>query len=84
MLVAKGRIALSIDPETWFDRFRSPPGVTLADTPPAVLIASWARPGPPPADPVDGILVVADNPCLAIMPAAFSESLCGAKKPPAS
>ena len=31
MLAAKGRIGLSIDPETWFDRFRSPPGVTLAE-----------------------------------------------------
>ena len=56
MLAAKGRIALSIDPEIWFDRFRSAPGVTHAEMPPAVLIASCALPGSPPADPVDRIL----------------------------
>ena len=56
MLTAKGRIALSIDPEIWFDRFRSQPGVILAEMPPAVLIASCALPGSPPADPVDRIL----------------------------
>lgn len=56
MLAAKGRIALSIDPEIWFERFRAPPGVTLAEMPPAVLMASCALPGSPPADPVDRIL----------------------------
>lgn len=56
MLVAKGKIALSLDPAVWFERFLSLPGVTLAAMPPAVLIASCALPGAPPADPVDRIL----------------------------
>ena len=56
MLTAKGRLALSLAPEVWFDRFRSLPGIELADMPPAVLMASCALPGSPPADPVDRIL----------------------------
>lgn len=56
MLVAKGKIALSIDPEMWFGRFVALPGVTLAEMPPAVLFASCALPGAPLADPVDRIL----------------------------
>ena len=56
MLVAKARIALSLDPEGWFDRVLALPGVALAAMPPAVLIASCALPGAPPADPVDRIL----------------------------
>ena len=56
MLAAKGKIALSLDPEVWFDRFLGLPGLALAELPPAVLIASCALPGAPPADPVDRIL----------------------------
>ena len=56
MLAAKGRLAFSLDPEAWFHRLCSLPGVELADMPPAVLIASCALPGSPPADPVDRIL----------------------------
>ena len=56
MLVAKGKIALSISPVVWFERFCAPPGVTLAAMPPGVLIASCALPGAPPTDPVDRIL----------------------------
>ena len=56
MLVAKGKIALSLDPEVWFDRVLALPGVALAAMPPPVLIASCALPGEPPADPVDRIL----------------------------
>ena len=56
MLAAKGKIALSLDPEVWFDRFLGLPRLALADLPPAVLIASCALPGAPPADPVDRIL----------------------------
>ena len=56
MLAAKGKIALSIAPEVWFDRVLRLPGVTLAAMPPEVLIASCALPGAPPADPVDRIL----------------------------
>ena len=56
MLVAKGKIAISIAPEVWFERFCALPGVSLAKLPPEVLIASCALPGAPPADPVDRIL----------------------------
>ena len=56
MLVAKGKIALSLDPEVWFDRVLGLPGAALAAMPPPVLIASCALPGAPPADPVDRIL----------------------------
>ena len=43
-------------PGIWFDRLCGLPGVALAEMPPAVLIASCALPGAPPADPVDRIL----------------------------
>ena len=56
MLAAKERIALSLDPEVWFERFQALPGVRLAAMPPGVLIQSCALPGAPPADPVDRIL----------------------------
>ena len=56
ILAAKGKIALSIAPEVWFDRVLALPGVALAAMPPPVLIASCALPGAPPADPVDRIL----------------------------
>ena len=56
MLAAKGKIALSIAPEVWFDRVLTLPGIALTAMPPEVLIASCALPGAPPADPVDRIL----------------------------
>ena len=56
MLAAKGRMALSISPEVWFDRFCALPRVVLADMPPSVLMASCSLPGSPPADPADRIL----------------------------
>ena len=56
MLAANGKIALSLAPVVWFERFCALPGVTLAELPPEVLIASCALPGTPPADPVDRIL----------------------------
>ena len=57
MLVAKGKIALSMNSEAWFDPVLALPGVRLAELPHAVLIQSCALPGAPPADPVDRILV---------------------------
>ena len=57
MLVAKGKMALAISPDIWFERFCELPGVALAEMPPSVLIASANLPGAPPADPVDRILV---------------------------
>ena len=56
MLVAKGKVAVSISPVVWFERFCALPGVTLAAMPPEVLIASCDLPGALPADPVDRIL----------------------------
>ena len=56
ILAAKGRIALAMSPEIWFERLCGLPSVTLAEMPPAVLIASCALPGSPPADPADRIL----------------------------
>ena len=55
-LVAKGKMALSIRPDVWFHRFCELPGVSLAEMPPSVLVASASLPGAPPADPVDCIL----------------------------
>ena len=57
MLVAKGKMALAISPDIWFERFCELPGVALAEMPPSVLIASANLPGAVPADPVDRILV---------------------------
>ena len=56
LLVAKGRLALSLTVDVWFDRLCNLPGVELSELPPAVLIASCNLPASPPADPVDRIL----------------------------
>lgn len=56
-LVAKGKIALAMSPDVWFERFCDLPGVVLAEMPPSVLIASASLPGAPPADPADRIFL---------------------------
>ena len=56
MFAAKRRLALSLSPTIWFDRICATPGLSLAEMPPSVLIASCTLPGSPPADPVDRIL----------------------------
>lgn len=56
LLVARGRITLSMAPESWFRRLLSVPGVGLAGLPTETLIASSFLPGVPPRDPVDRIL----------------------------
>ena len=56
MLAAKGRLAFSVDPGIWFERFCALPGVASAEMPPSVLIASARLPGDPPDDPADRIL----------------------------
>lgn len=56
MLVAKGKIALTISPDIWFERFCEQPAVALAEISPSLLVASATLPGIPPEDPVDRIL----------------------------
>ena len=56
-LAAKGKIALAMSTEVWFERFCALPGVAPAGMPPSVLIASANLPGAPPADPADRILL---------------------------
>ena len=56
-LSAKKRILLTLRPEVWFRKLCGLPGVSLADLPPSVLIASTTLPGKPPTDPADRILL---------------------------
>ena len=56
LLVASGRLNLSLSPMRWFDAFREEPGFTLADLPPEVLIASSFLPDAPFRDPADRII----------------------------
>lgn len=39
-LVSKGRVALSMEPQSWFDLMLALPGIRLAPMPPRTLIAS--------------------------------------------
>jgi PIN domain nuclease of toxin-antitoxin system len=55
-LVARNRLQLSLDPETWFESLLRLPGVRLAPMPPVILIASAFLPGTPPRDPADRII----------------------------
>jgi PIN domain nuclease of toxin-antitoxin system len=57
LLVAKGRLALPIGPQAWFERLMQAPNVSLADLSPKVLIASSFLPGSPPKDPSDRIVI---------------------------
>ena len=57
MLVAKGKIALTLDPDHWFQRYCELPSVTLAAMPTSVLVSSTSLPGTPPRDPVDRIII---------------------------
>lgn len=55
MLVSRGRIALMLPPQAWFDALLEE-GVALAEMPPNILIASSQLPGPPLRDPADRII----------------------------
>ena len=57
MLVAKGKMSLTLTPDRWFEHFCELPGVTLATMSPSVLVASTTLPGQPPDDPADCILI---------------------------
>ena len=56
ILVAKGRLMLSLAHEAWFSALLALPGMRLAPMPPNVLIASASLPGTPPKDPADRII----------------------------
>lgn len=57
LLVARGRVALPIGAQAWFEQIIETPNVELADMPPAVLIAASFLPGLPPRDPSDRIVI---------------------------
>ena len=57
MLVARGKIALALDPDLWFQRFCELPSVALAAMPTSVLVSSTRLPGTPPPDPADRIII---------------------------
>ena len=56
-LIRKGRLALSMAPESWFDAVVMVPGVKLAPMSSRILISSAFLPGNPPADPADRIMI---------------------------
>ena len=57
MLAAKGRLALALDPQRWFERLCDLPTVAAAAMPTSVLVSSTTLPGRPPADPADRIII---------------------------
>jgi PIN domain nuclease of toxin-antitoxin system len=56
MLVSKGRLTISRDPQSWFSALLSQDQVELALMPPSVLVASSFLPERPNLDPADCIL----------------------------
>jgi len=57
LLVARGRLALPTDPDTWFEKLLEAPNTQLAEMSPKVLIASSYLPNAPVKDPADRILI---------------------------
>lgn len=57
LLVARGRLPLSMEPLAWFERLLDTPGVRLADVSPRILVGSSFLPGRPPNDPMDRIIL---------------------------
>jgi PIN domain nuclease of toxin-antitoxin system len=56
LLVARGRLTLTMSPERWWGEALERIGLDLAPMPPEMLIASTKLPGTPPADPADRIV----------------------------
>jgi len=56
MLVSKGRLTLTVLPESWFDSLIEMPGIRLAPLTPKILLTSSTLPGMPPTDPADRII----------------------------
>ena len=57
LLVSRRRLNLLMEPQRWFARLLSVPGMQLAELSPAILIASSFLPGTPPRDPADRIIL---------------------------
>ena len=57
MLVAKGRLGLSMDVEEWIERSLKLPELHLLDLTPKIAVLSTRLDGSPPADPADKILI---------------------------
>ena len=62
MLVAKGRLALTMPPLTWFQTALDL-GIELADMGPDILIGSSTLPGPELRDPADRIIAATSRIC---------------------
>jgi PIN domain nuclease of toxin-antitoxin system len=84
-LAARGRLSLSLEPRDWFQQVLDA-GLTLAEMPPDLLIASSFLPGPPLRDPADRIiaatarafryrLMTRDRPLLALGEAGHLEAI---------
>lgn len=56
-LVRKGRLALTMTPQQWFERVVDHPGVELVPLDYGMLIASCELPADPPGDPADRIVI---------------------------
>lgn len=57
MLIAKGRLTLSMDVADWIDASREPPGIRVADVTPEIAIDGSRLPGFAHGDPADRIIV---------------------------
>ena len=57
LLVARGRLPLSMEPLVWFERLLDIPGMRLANISPRILVGSSFLPGRPPNDPMDRIIL---------------------------
>ena len=57
ILAARGRLAFSIEPKSWFNRIIAQPWAMLCDIAPETLIESSFLPGQPPRDPADRIIL---------------------------
>ena len=56
LLVARGRLAMIVKPQLWFERLLDVSNIRLADMSPELLISSSFLPGTPPRDPADRIV----------------------------
>jgi len=57
LLVSRGRLPLSMPPQSWLRAFLERPGVELAPMAPDTLIESSFLPGEPPRDPADRVIL---------------------------